>query len=257
MRKIFDFHLHPFIDLKDRIGHYGAPASTEAFVAHLKKVGITSCAGSVVRPIDGKEFAPIREMNDQALRFRDRFPDFYHPGMHILPGFPDESIQELDRMRAEGVKLIGELVPYMMGYREYMHPTLLPVWEYAQKTQMLVSIHSIDIQDMEKLVASFPRLKVVMAHPGEFPSLQQKLEVMKKHPNAYLDICGTGLFRYNMLSYTVKAIGADRILFATDFPTCNPAMQVAAVDFEDITPDEREAIFHGNAERLLGLGENG
>ncbi len=253
MRKIFDFHLHPFIDLKDRIGSYAAPASAEAFVAHLKKVGITACAGSVIHSIDGKDFTPIREMNDQALRFRDMFPDFYHPGMHVLAGFPDESIQEIDRMRAEGVKLIGELVPYMMGYQEYMHPTLQPVWEYAQKVQMPVSIHSLDIQDMEKLVATFPKLTVVMAHPGEFASLQQKLEVMKKHPNAYLDICGTGLFRYNMLSYAVKAIGSDRILFATDFPTCNVAMQVAAVDYEDITPDDREAIFHGNAERLLGL----
>lgn len=253
MRQIFDFHLHPFIDLRNRIGSYKAPADADAFVEHLRRVGITECAGSVIHRIDGTDFAPIREMNDEALRFRDRYPGFYHPGMHVLAGFPEKSIQEIDRMCAEGCRLIGELVPYSMGYQEYMHPSLHPVWEYAQERKLPVSIHSMDIQDMEKLIASYPKLIVVMAHPGEYNNLIPKLEILKKYPNACLDICGTGLFRYNMLAYTVQEVGFDRILFATDFPTCSAAMQVAAVDFEDITPEAREAIFHKNARRILKL----
>ena len=253
MRRIFDFHLHPFIDVKSRIGSYQAPSDARAFVEHLQRVGITECAGSVIQRTDGTDFNKIRALNDEALRFRDMFPDFYHPGFHILPNFIDESIKELDRLRAEGSRLIGELVPYSMGYDKYMHPSLLPVWEYAQGMRMVVSIHSMDIQDMESLIASYPKLIVVMAHPGEFAALSSKIDILQKYDNAYLDICGTGLFRYNMLSYTVKKVGAERILFATDYPTCNAAMQVAAVNYEDITDNDRDAIFHNNAKRLLGL----
>nr|MBQ4318691.1 amidohydrolase family protein [Clostridia bacterium] len=76
---------------------------------------------------------------------------------------------------------------------------------------------------------------------------------MEKYPNAYLDLSGTGLFRYAMLAHGVNRVGAERFLFGTDFPVCNAAMQVAAVLSEYLTDEDYELIFSGNAKRLLGL----
>ncbi len=80
-----------------------------------------------------------------------------------------------------------------------------------------------------------------------------KLDLLRRHSNAYLDICGTGLFRYGMLKYGVDQVGAERFLFGTDFPVCSVGMQVGGVMTEDLTPAERQAIFADNAKRLLRL----
>ena len=49
----------------------------------------------------------------------------------------------------------------------------------------------------------------------------------------------------------IRAHGADRILFATDCPWGDPAEFVRFVRALPLTEEEREQIFHENAERLL------
>ncbi len=48
-----------------------------------------------------------------------KYCDFYVPGFHIHPGYVEESLKEIDRMHQKGIKLIGELVPYMDGWNDY------------------------------------------------------------------------------------------------------------------------------------------
>jgi predicted TIM-barrel fold metal-dependent hydrolase len=103
------------------------------------------------------------------------------------------------------------------------------------------------------LCAAFPKLSFIIAHPGEYDNYMRNLERVEKYPNAYLDICGTGLFRNRMLWYGVNRVGAERFLFGTDYPVCDPAMQVAAVKYQRITDHDRELIFSGNFLRLLGM----
>lgn len=249
--QIFDFHLHPFIDPNNSIAGYGVPATCEDFFKHLKDIGITKCAGSVIRHSEPTSFADISRLNDEALKIRELYPDFYIPGIHVHPNFPVESCRELERLHAEGVRLIGELVWYMMGYKEYSTPAFNPVWELAERLGMTVSVHPTSIEDIEKVLTAFPHLNIVIAHPGEKKTYLANIELLKRHPNAYLDICGTGLFRYGMLAHGVHELGTERILFATDFPTCNAAMQIAAVLSEPLTEQQRDAIFHTNAEKLL------
>ena len=59
-------------------------------------------------------------------------------------------------------------------------------------------------------------------------------------------------FRMNMLRKGVDLLGAERILFGTDYPICNPGMNVAAVLFEDLTETETKLILHDNFLRLTG-----
>lgn len=253
MKEIIDFHLHPFINLEDRIGSYKSPSDWKSFIAHLKGLGISKCAGSVIHQIDGKNFQDIKYFNDEALHFRDLCPDFYIPGVHVLANFPEESCRELERMHSEGVKLIGELVPYSMGRWKYSDPSLNDVWKLAAELKMVLSVHPTDIEDMEAVISANPELPVVIAHPGEYTAYIEKIELLKRNGNAYMDICGTGLFRYGMLAYGVRQLGAERFLFATDFPTCSVGMQIGGVESEDLTDAEREQIYSKNARRLLGL----
>ena len=45
-------------------------------------------------------------------------------------------------------------------------------------------------------------------------------------------------------------IGAERILFGTDYSVLNPAMYVAGVMFEHISESERQLIFRDNFLRI-------
>ncbi|MBE6931403.1 MAG: hypothetical protein E7463_14110 [Ruminococcaceae bacterium] len=247
---VFDAHMHPYIDDNENICGYPLPVKPEEIGADLARIGITRFAGSVVAR-EFRDFDTIRTLNRHALQLRDMYVDKYVPGIHIHPDYVKESCEELKIMYDQGVRLIGELVPYMMGWKEYTCPGAMEIFTYAQELGMTVSIHPTTEEDMLKLYKSFPHMNFIAAHPGEKARYMAHLESMEACPNVYLDICGTGLFRYGMLSYGVSRVGSERFLFGTDFPTCTPGMQVSGVLYERMSNADYENILYKNAERLL------
>jgi predicted TIM-barrel fold metal-dependent hydrolase len=258
MRKIIDFHTHPFYKYSENTCMYKENLSFEQdfFKKDLEEAGISHICGSVIEPNtyrleDG--FEPFRLLNREALQKNQQWQGYYTPGIHVHPAFVKESCEELIYMHSNGVKLIGELVPYMHGWSDYSCKDLSEILEVAEGLEMVVSFHSMDNDQMEKMIASHPNITFVAAHPGEKNNYLLHIERMKKYKNAFLDLSGTGLFRYGMLKYGVEKVGSDRFLFGTDYPICNPSMYIHAVEFEHISDNAKEAIFHQNAERLLGI----
>lgn len=258
--EIIDFHTHPFPTNEYNICNHIANCdmSVENTKKMMDKLGVSKICGSVIEnaPLRENEtwWDRVRACNDFALKLKAIYGDFYIPGFHIHPDFPEESLQEIDRMYAEGVRLIGELVPYMMGYNEYNTPIFNKLIDYATEKGMVVSIHTMDDDDMDRFVAAHPDTTIVAAHPGEFKRLMRHVERMKRHPNYYIDLSGGGMFRHGMVKRVIDEIGANRILYGSDFPTCNPAMFLGGVLFDDlIQPKEKQAIFADNAKRLLQL----
>ena len=162
-------------------------------------------------------------------------------------------LPELERMAKAGVKLMGELVPYMHGW-SFDHPGLVPLLEAAQRHGMVFSFHSTGITDevMEPLLARFPDLTFVAAHPCDKADFLRHLERMKRHANYVLDLSGKGLARMGMLRFGIDRVGKERFLFGTDYPICAPEMYVAAVEHDPLlTEEEKQAIFRDNARRIL------
>lgn len=252
--EIIDFHMHPFSNREENIASYYGPMwEPNEVPADLARAGIHRFAGSVIQRLDGTTFDPIREMNDHALELRDRFGGAYYPGLSIHPNFVEESCRELDRIKANGLKLVGELVPYMMAWDQYASPAALEIFRYAEELDLVISCHPTYAEDMEKLAQACPHLTIVYAHPGNFGDWTAQLDRVKKYPNVYVDISGTGLFRYGMLRYAAGQVSTERMLFGTDYPICDPLMQVAGVLYENLPEADMERIFSGNAKRLLGL----
>ena len=107
---------------------------------------------------------------------------------------------------------------------------------------------------MDRMVERHPEVVFVMAHPGEYGEFMRHMARAQKSRNYYLDLSGYGVFRYGMLRHAIDVMGAERILFGSDFPTCNPAMYLGSVTMDGLISDEeRELILSGNAKRLLGL----
>jgi predicted TIM-barrel fold metal-dependent hydrolase len=253
--EIIDFHTHPFIEPIHNICshqefcHMSAEDTLEVFGA----LQISRICGSVISTSPfPDQWEKIRFNNDTALRLREMYGDFYIPGFHVHPGYPDESVAEIRRMHGLGVRLIGELVPYMDGWNDYGCEALSPILDEAGKHGMVVSFHTMGDESIDRMVSAHRDVVFVAAHPGEYGELMRHVARMKRYENYYLDLSGTGLFRYGMLRRVIDEVGVDRVLFGSDFPTCNPAMFLGGVLLDPlITDGEKEQIFAGNAKRLL------
>lgn len=251
---IIDFHIHPFIAKEDNTCFYEKTVETvEEIKSDLLRAGISRACGSVIHSVKGESFDEIRKLNDEALLIKEKLGEFYIPGIHIHPKFVKKSCEELKRMHDKGVRLVGELVPYYMGWNDYYDHNLHEIYECIQQFDMLVNIHTQSEESMEMAVKTFPHINFVAAHPGNKDSLFRHLEYMKKYENYYLDLSGTGIFRYGSIKYAVNEVGSDRFLFGTDYPICNPKMYVEAVLYERLKDQNYEDIFSGNAKRLLKI----
>ena len=247
--EIIDFHTHPFLDETDSICIY--KATTKTIPDNLFYLGITSFCGSVITYKDSG-IGNTRISNDVALALREKYGNKYVPGFMVHPNFPEESIAELKRAEENGVRLIGELVPYAYKW-QYDSEGFYAILDYTDKKDFIYSMHTTDIEVMRKIAKEHSSTQFVFAHPGEATRVNEHIEVMMDCDNVYLDLSGTGLFRYGMLKHLVTKVGADRIIFGSDYPICNPGMYIAGVDFEKITDREKELIFSKNAKRLLKI----
>ena len=248
---IIDAHIHPFIADKSNIARFGHPKTTAACMDELRRCGIQKCCGSVISRTE--TFEDMLEMNRDALRLRDMYPDFYIPGIHIHGDYPEESCKELETMYHEhGVRWIGELVAYSMKIGSYDSPGMYQVYETAQKLGMPVNIHSSDLPVIEGILKNFPDMNLVIAHPEDIGSVEKRIDLVSRYKNAYLDISGTGLFRWGMLRYAVDHCGSEKILFGSDFPICSPGMNIGGVLAEHMTDAELKNVFADNFLRLIG-----
>ena len=257
MTKIIDFHTHPFVDDDSNICNHKdiIPMKKEGIKATFDGLGIEMICGSViVRKKDFSVWENIKASNDAALELREFFGEFYYPGFHIHPEYIPESLAEIQRFAEKGFRLVGELVPYIHNWTDYSCKEFSYLLDACREHNMVVNLHSMDDDQMDKMVTEHKDVTFVVAHPGELARYLRHLKRMEMSENYHIDLSGTGLFRHAMLARGVKEMGAERFLFGSDYPTCNPAMFVGGVALDDlISPEEKEKILYTNAKRLLGL----
>lgn len=263
--KIIDFHTHPFKTPDTNICSHKefANMSMENTIRDLKGMGFDMICGSVVQRFDkDTTWEKIQALNDEALFLREFYKGYYVPGFHVHPLYLKESIAEIERMSKLGVKLIGELVPYMHNWSDYNCKAFHEILDCAEHYKMILNFHPHGTveerpyyqEQMNEMVKAHKNLVIVAAHPGDYKSFLYHLKRLEMSDNYYLDLSGGGIFRHGLLRHGIDLFGKERFLFGSDYPTCNPAMFLGgvALDFT-ITEEEKEFIFHKNAERLLGL----
>jgi predicted TIM-barrel fold metal-dependent hydrolase len=253
--EIIDMHVHPFETAKQNISAYHYPRTPEDFDAEMHRAGVNKYAGSVIEVGDPADFSWIEHLNRTMLRLRDRFPD-YIPGIHVHGDFVEESCRELEIMRSEGVVLVGELVPYALNTGTFDSPGMLTLFKKMAELGMVASLHWVEKHEAEVLVREVPELPIIFAHPGE-PLKEwgsfERMEFIAKHDNLYMDISGTGLFRWDFLRYFTDICGAEKILFGSDMPSCNVGMNVYGTLFSRLTGEELQLILAGNFRRLINM----
>jgi predicted TIM-barrel fold metal-dependent hydrolase len=112
----------------------------------------------------------------------------------------------------------------------------------------------------------FPRLQVVIGHMGEAlpfmlrratgPLGQAVTGLQRPLPEYFrenLHLTTSGFFSVPPFLNALLEVGADRIMFAIDYPFSTNERGRAFLDAMPVSPADKEKIAHGNAERLLRL----
>jgi uncharacterized protein len=111
----------------------------------------------------------------------------------------------------------------------------------------------------------FPKLQIIVGHMGEtLPFMTQRLDVMpaamtklERPVSAYLR--ENVHYTFSGFNFTPAffdlflQVGVERIMFSADHPYASMAQAWAFLDQLPVSPANKHAIAHGNAERLLHL----
>lgn len=248
---IIDAHMHPYL-AKDRNFPFHMPEDFSEFFAVQKRAGIGLSCGSFSIAGGGTDPEMLKQCNDNVLStFRDH-PEEFYPGVNISPLLPDLSCSEIERFYKLGLRWIGELAWYTMKYEKFDLPGMRPVCDLAAQFDMPVCLHPSTLEDLDSLFSRFPKVRFVLAHPETSWSISATYQLGQKHKNMFIDLSGSGLFRMGMLKKGVELLGAERILFGTDYPICSPGMNVAGVLFEELSERDTRLILRDNFLNLIG-----
>ena len=146
------------------------------------------------------------------------------------------------------------------------HPELIgPMWSWGTDT----STHALRLI-FSGVFDDFPNAKLLLGHMGEgLPYVLWRLdsrwafhnhhgvELRRGNPSEYLRanvyITTSGVCSDPPLVCAVSAMGADHVLFGTDYPFEDMSTATQFLDHATLTDSDRAAIAHVNAESLLRI----
>jgi gamma-resorcylate decarboxylase len=153
-------------------------------------------------------------------------------------------------------------LPNQRRIYESREALLGPTWAFTVET----ATHSLRLM-VSGLFDRFPDLNIIIGHMGELlPFAVQRTEQRLSHiPTARLErgpqdilrenffITTSGNFHTQSLIGAILQVGADRIMFAADYPFERTAEAAGWFDEVPISEADRLKIGRTNAERLLGI----
>ncbi len=146
------------------------------------------------------------------------------------------------------------------------HPELVgPMWSWGTDT----STHALRLV-FGGVFDDFPDAKLLLGHMGEgLPATLWRLdsrwafhnhrgiELARERPSDYLRhnlyITTSGVCSDAPLLCALLALGAEHILFATDYPFESMSVATTFIETAPVSEADRAKITHGNAERLLRI----
>jgi predicted TIM-barrel fold metal-dependent hydrolase len=104
------------------------------------------------------------------------------------------------------------------------------------------------VRDLSRLARTFPQVTFVLGHCGFIGIDVHALTVVADTPNIMAETsgCYTGVARA-----ALDLLGADRVLFGTEYPLQHPAVELAKLDALELDPATRAKLAWHNGHRIL------
>ena len=151
-------------------------------------------------------------------------------------------------------QMVGPFVTYNMTG---------PIWGYQTET----AVHVLRLI-FSGIFDRHPGLTLVIGHLGEgIPFFFDRIDewYANSHQSRYVSRKPSEYFRSNIylttsamnaspsLQFVYSLLGADRLLFAVDYPQQSTDKEIDGMDKLDASPEEKAKMFHLNAERIFNL----
>lgn len=243
---IIDSHTH--VDESPVLGWSDPP---EAIVGLLDEAEISRAVIMTYRDAPNPEEKVLEYVAKAVQKYPDRLIGY----ARMNPRYGDAAVDLFDRAIRE-YKMRG-LKLHPVGY--VMHPTseqTLELIRHAARLNVPTLFHCGDEEftmplQIAEAAAMVPEATIILGHMGGYFHVKDAIRVAQRHPNLVLE---TSAMPYpKLIREAVDVLGAERILFASDGPGCDPSIEVEKVNRAGLSPEEEALIFSGNIEKLLGL----
>jgi len=260
----------PFVEALGKYwGKEWVPQSEEAVVDGFREAGVEVVL--VAFDIESVVGAPPCT-NDYVAAFRARHPDVVIQTWGAVdPHKGDAAIREAERAVKE-LEVLGFHFHPIMGRFAVDDPQLRPLFETIEGLGVPVMIDAgttgmgagmpggmgsrithAHPMSIDNLAAAFPDLTIIAAHPG-WPWVDEMTAVALHKGNVYWELSGWApkYFPESLLR-DIRSRLRDKIMFGSDHPSL-PYQRIldewAGLGYSD---EVLAQVFHGNAERVLGL----
>ena len=240
-------------------------ASAEDLTVAMDEDGVDI---AVAMGIGWSDYDTAREANDYIIEASAHSQGRIIGFAGISPAWGDRAAQEAGRCADAGLRGIGELHPDTQGFDLADKNTMTDLMVVAQDRELIVTTHSsepvghlytgkgsVTPQVLMQFIGNFPDATIVCAHwGGGLPFYALMPEVAAALGNVYFDTAASPfLYTLQVYSAVSSLVGADKVLFGSDYALLRPRRLLNEIAASSLTPDEREAVQGGNAARLLGL----
>lgn len=281
---IIDVHVHlfptrevgkqiveEFLETYDAPYHsYGTP---DEYLADMERAGIDY--GVVVSFAPDNQLKNMNFWTTAITRPKKTKPANYPmliPFVSVSPTMKGRKpVEELEFRLKWGMKGV-KIHPIAQGFPPD-DPRMWPVYQWLVEHDLPIITHSgINVVEDEQtdlarprrwlpVLEAFPTLRLILAHMGG-GFWDEAIDIVQRHPQVMLDtaiaLTAVELGVKNWLDDAeavemIRTVGADRVMFGSDYPWIDPAGDVERIRSLPLTDEEERLILGENAARVLGL----
>lgn len=264
MKQLIDFHTHIFPDeianrAAQNVGsYYGLDMEGDGTAAMLKtrvpdgvkcRFVISSAAMKAKNVIHGNDFLIAAAKADA-----DFIPfGSFHPDMG-----EKETLSELERIAEAGVYGIKLHPDFQRIYID--EPRLMSAYRKCAELGLPILFHVGDKNTefstpvrLRRVCDAVPKLTAIAAHLGGYSVWDEARDALIG-TNVYMDCSESVPYISEEETYDlIMRHGVDKVMFGSDFPVFCTDTAFKMIDRLPFTAEEKELLYHGTAEKLLGL----
>jgi predicted TIM-barrel fold metal-dependent hydrolase len=278
---IIDFHTHVFpLRIKKNRRHYierdpcfavlyaskeAKLATAEELIDSMDKAGIDI---SVIVNIGWTTHELCVESNDYILESIARYPERLIGFGTVQPLSPRAAAAEIERCARGGVRGIGEMRPDMQLFDLTDEEIIPPFVKALRNHRLMLLTHASEpvghdysgkgmvTPDMlYPFISRHPDLTIVCSHwGGGLPFYALMPEVKKAMQNVFFDTAASPfLYRPEIYRQVSQLVGADKILFGSDYPLMPQTRVLQEIEAADLPEEAKKQIRGENAKKILGF----
>jgi predicted TIM-barrel fold metal-dependent hydrolase len=240
-------------------------ATADELVASMDKDGVDI---SVIVNYGWTTHELCVETNDYILESIARYPQRLVGFCAVQPQSYEAAIAEVERCAKGGIRGVGEMRPDMQLFDFRDEEVMEPFIEVMRKHKLILLTHSsepvghdypgkgsITPEVLYPLITRFPDITVVCAHwGGGLPFYALMPEVKRAMSKVFFDTAASPyLYTSQIYNQVTQLIGADKILFGSDYPLIAQARYIKEINSLDLPEATKNLILSGNAQRLLDI----